>query len=235
MTVVNDLSHLSPTDFDTSDYAVPTVAPIRYSESPAPSLQQVDAMFCIHPLVGLTDCYAPLTAHLDDVRPIYGVQVSATGDRAESLTALASRYADDIVRVRPLRAVHLLGLSFGGVLAHAIAVELQRRGVDIGGLTLLDSNPVSAGSDHADLLGAIGANVDRSHVEELLAAALHNHRLAQHHLPGIYHGDMLAVSSDGHDSGSAWHPFVRGTVTKYLVPDATSFDIVGPLVNGYFR
>ncbi|RZL71486.1 MAG: non-ribosomal peptide synthetase, partial [Rhodococcus sp. (in: high G+C Gram-positive bacteria)] len=32
---------------------------------------------------------------------------------------------------------------------------------------------------------------------------------------------------------SAWHPFVCGTIAKYLVPDATSFDVVGPLVDSY--
>ena len=77
------------------------------------------------------------------------------------------------------------------------------------------------------------AHFDRSHAEELLAVASHNDELAQRHLPGIYFGDILAVSSVGTDSGSAWHPFVCGTIAKYLVPDATSFDVVGPLVDSY--
>jgi hypothetical protein len=146
---------------------------------------------------------------------------------------LASQYADDIVRIQTDGAVHLLGTSFGGVLAHAIAVELQSRGVTVGALTLLDSDPVRSSADSADLLGSMGDDIDRSHAEELLAVASHNDELAQRHLPGIYFGDILAVSSMGTDSGSAWHPFVCGTIAKYLVPDATSFDVVGPLVDSY--
>lgn len=226
MTVVNDLSHLALTELDPSDYAVPTIAPIR-------TTGHLDPVFCIHPLVGLVDCYAGLTAHVDDDRPIYGVQVPASGERAESLAALAAQYADDIVRIQTDGTVHLLGMSFGGVLAHAIAVELQNRNVTVGALTLLDSDPVRARAEGADLLAAMGDEIDRSHVEELLAVASHNDELVQRHLPGIYFGDILAVSSLGTDSGSAWHPFVCGTVAKYLVPDATSFDVVGPLVDSY--
>jgi hypothetical protein len=93
--------------------------------------------------------------------------------------------------------------------------------------------PFARGADSADLLGSMGDDIDRSHAEELLAVASHNDELAQRHLPGIYFGDILAVSSMGTDSGSAWHPFVCGTIAKYLVPDATSFDVVGPLVDSY--
>ncbi|CCQ14132.1 Non-ribosomal peptide synthetase [Rhodococcus sp. AW25M09] len=226
MTVVNDLSNLAITQVDPSDYAVPTIAPIRTAGN-------LDPVFCIHPLVGLIDCYTELAAHVDDARPIYGIQVPASGELAESFEALARQYADDIVRIHTDGAVHLLGLSFGGVLAHAIAVELQNRGVTVGALTLLDSDPVRARAEGANLLASMGDEIDRSHAEELLAVASHNDELIQRHLPGIYFGDILAVSSMGTDSGSAWHPFVCGTVAKYLVPDATSFDVVGPLVDSY--
>ncbi|MCJ0892573.1 thioesterase domain-containing protein [Rhodococcus sp. ARC_M5] len=226
MTVVNDLPHLALAELDPSNYAVPTIAPIR-------TTGHLDPVFCVHPLVGLVDCYAGLAGHIDDERPIYGVQVPTSGERSESLVSLASRYADDIARIQTDGAVHLLGMSFGGVLAHAIAVELQSRGVTVGALTLLDSDPVRARAEGADLLASMGDEIDRSHVEELLAVASHNDGLVQRHLPGIYFGDILAVSSLGTDSGSAWHPFVCGTVAKYLVPDATSFDVVGPLVDSY--
>lgn len=226
MTVVNDLSNLALTDLDPSDYAVPTVAPIRTAGNLHP-------VFCIHPLVGLIDCYSTLAAHVDDARPIYGIQVPASGARAESFAALAAQYADDIVRIQTDGPVHLLGHQFGGVLAHAIAVELQSRGITVGTLTLLDSDPVRALTESADLLATMGEEIDRSHAEELLAVASHNDELIKRHLPGIYFGDIVAVSSTGTDSGSAWHPFVCGTVAKYLVPDATAFELVGPLVESY--
>ena len=114
-------------------------------------------------------------------------------------------------------SVVVVKLACGG--AHALALTA-------------DGRLYAWGSNGRGQLG-MGDDIDRSHAEELLAVASHNDELAQRHLPGIYFGDILAVSSVGTDSGSAWHPFVCGTIAKYLVPDATSFDVVGPLVDSY--
>lgn len=234
MTVINDYSHLTfsdladrtATEYSPQTEPIQSIVTIRSAGTQAP-------VFCIHPIDGLASCYTALTAHIGEQHPVYGVQ--ASGDHATSLTALATHYADEILAVRSSGPLHLLGLAFGGQLAHAVAVELQTRGVSVQTLTVLDSEPVrtsSAGS-HSSLLAGMGEDVDRSRAEELLAVATHNEALANTHFPGVFVGDVVVVSTDGSDTGPAWHPFVSGEVSKYLVPDATAFALVGPLVNKY--
>lgn len=241
MTVVNDLSHPSITgivDRSPTAYSRPTILPIRATGTRAP-------VFCIHPIDGLASCYASLAAHVDEEHPIYGVQAPTPGEDSKSLTALAAYYADEILAgdtVGPIHTagpIHLLGLSFGGLLAHAVAIDMQARGVAVDSLTLLGSDPLRSRTDgtpaelaHA-LLAGMSDDIDRSHAEELLAVATHNQALANRHFPGVYVGDALVVSSDGSDAGPAWHTFVSGTVVKYLVPDASEFGLVGPLVNSF--
>jgi thioesterase domain-containing protein len=59
---------------------------------------------------------------------------------------MAVNYADRIQRVYPTGPYNLLGWSFGGVVAHELAIELQRRGGVIARLILLDAQPsISSG------------------------------------------------------------------------------------------
>lgn len=226
MTVVNDYSKLAFTDFvdqTVTTYAAPAIVPIKTTGTKSP-------VFCIHPIEGLTSCYANLVEHFDEDRPVYGVQ--AVSGRPSSLTALAARYADEILAVRPAGPIHLLGLSFGGVLAHAVAVVLQGRGVTMDGLTLLGSDPLRRTADaQHELLEKMGDVIDRSRAEELLALAAHNEELARRHFPGVFVGTAVVVSGVESDSGTAWHPFVSGTVLKYTVPDIDDSALVGRLVN----
>ncbi len=235
MTVVNDLSHPSITgivDRSPTAYPRPTILPIRATGSRAP-------VFCIHPIDGLASCYASLAGHVNAEHPIYGVQAPTPGNDSKSLTALAAYYVDEILAANSVGPIHLLGLSFGGLLAHAVAVDMQGRGVAVDSLTLLGSDPlpsrpVGTPAEVAhELLAGMGDDIDRSHAEELLAVATHNEALANRHFPGVYVGDALVVSSDGSDAGPVWHTFISGTVVKYLVPDATAFGLVGPLVDSY--
>ncbi|MGA9869692.1 MAG: thioesterase domain-containing protein [Rhodococcus sp. (in: high G+C Gram-positive bacteria)] len=240
MTVITDSTHFNAlhlsapdiVDRSASDVVAPTIVPIRASGASAP-------VFCIHPIDGLASRYAALAEHIGFDHPVYGVQIAGAGERAVSIGALAARYADDILVVATAGPVHLLGLAFGGVLAHAIAVELQGRGVTVLSVTLLASDPMprdgsgcSIRQQH-ELLAGMGDDIDRSRAEELLAAAAHNENLASKHFPGIYVGTALVVSNIGSDAGSAWHAFVSGTVSKFEVPDTAAFGLVGALVDRY--
>jgi thioesterase domain-containing protein len=75
--------------------------------------------------------------------PIIGIQQTLQGDEAEprSIREMAKNYADRIQGLYPAGPYNLLGWSFGGVVAHEIAIELQRRGCVIGRLILLDAQP----------------------------------------------------------------------------------------------
>ena len=228
MTVISDLSQFSFVDIaDRAPRASSTVLSIRAGGTRSP-------VFCIHSIDGRAGRYAALAAHIDGDRPVYGVETSASVPRASSVSALAERYADDILAVRGNGPINLLGVSFGGLLAHAVAVALQLRGIAVSSLALLGSSPVQPPrvDEPADeLLAGIGEDVDRSRAEELVALATDHQELAKQHFPGVYRGRALVVSTVGSDAGAAWHAFVSGTVSKYEVPDASAFGLVGPLVN----
>ncbi|WP_431955980.1 amino acid adenylation domain-containing protein [Nocardia lijiangensis] len=98
------------------------------------------ALFCVHPAIGLAWGYAGLVRHLDPGHPVYGLQ--SPGVAAEqpdmSLTERAARYADEMQAVQPDGPYRVLGYSAGGPLAHAVAVELQRRGATVSALVIID-------------------------------------------------------------------------------------------------
>ena len=102
------------------------------------------ALFCVHPLVGLSWCYLALLPHVDARYPLYGLQ--ARGVRRPeplpvTMAEMAQDYADQIRKVQPAGPYHLLGWSLGGNIAFAIAEELERRGERIGLLVILDAKP----------------------------------------------------------------------------------------------
>jgi len=109
--------------------------PIRAGDGPA--------LFCAHPVVGLSWCYLALVPHVDARFPLYGLQARGLR-RPEPLPAsmaeMAREYADHIRMAQPSGPYHLLGWSLGGNVAFAIAEELERRGQEIALLAILDAS-----------------------------------------------------------------------------------------------
>ncbi|QTD96745.1 Tyrocidine synthase 3 [Streptomyces cyanogenus] len=116
-------------------------------------------LFCIHPGSGLSWCYAGLLPHLDQDIPVYALQARGLtgGKLPESVEEAAQDYLEHILRIQPEGPYYLLGWSFGGGVAHAIAALLEKQGREVGLLTLLDCFPVSP--------------ADRREVEEGMAKA----------------------------------------------------------------
>ncbi|MDI9897100.1 amino acid adenylation domain-containing protein [Rhodococcus sp. IEGM 1381] len=121
------------------------------------------ALFCIHPMIGLAWNYAALAETTAPGRPIYGLQLPRLLDASASLRTMdeqAEFYAREILRVQPTGPIHLLGWSFGGVLAHAVAVALRASGNDVGVVAMLDSLPTVDETvfveEFADNLRALG-------------------------------------------------------------------------------
>ncbi|WUI70062.1 amino acid adenylation domain-containing protein [Nocardia sp. NBC_00403] len=117
------------------DSAFDVLLPLRQSGS-------LEPLFCIHPVGGLSWSFAGLAAHVDRERPIYGLQSPSLGsDEAlpNSIEDWARRYIKEIRSVQPQGPYHLLGWSLGGVIAHAIAVQLQDEGEQVGLLAMMDS------------------------------------------------------------------------------------------------
>jgi thioesterase domain-containing protein len=76
--------------------------------------------------------------------PIYGVQARSLArlePRSTSIDQMAADYIDQIRTVQPVGPYCLLGWSFGGLVAHAAATELQQRGEQVALLANLDSYP----------------------------------------------------------------------------------------------
>jgi thioesterase domain-containing protein len=103
-------------------------------------------LFCIHSGVGFSLPYIGLAPHIGTDHPIYGIQSPSITELApmpESIEALAADYIVRIKRIRPEGPYHLLGWSFGGVLAHEIAVQLVEADEEVGLLANLDAYPPS--------------------------------------------------------------------------------------------
>lgn len=122
-------------------------------------------LFCIHPSGGCSWQYRGLGPYLNC--PIFGIQQVATkGQRSpRSVREMAESYADTIQQLYPTGPYHLLGWSFGGVVAHQLAIELQRRGCVVRRLVLLDA-PIDAD----DIANVRAAAVRTGAVESTLRA-----------------------------------------------------------------
>ncbi|MGI9155665.1 MAG: amino acid adenylation domain-containing protein, partial [Marmoricola sp.] len=105
---------------------------------------QAPPLFCIHPGLGLGWPYRGLAEALGSDVGVYAVQaraLSEPGYRPASLGEMVEDYTDLVLRTVPTGPVSLLGWSFGGVVAHAMAAELSSRGRDVHLLAMLDAYP----------------------------------------------------------------------------------------------
>ena len=101
-------------------------------------------LFCIHPAAGLSWCYAGLLQHIKADYPIYGLQARGFSEPEilpQTLDEMVSDYLDQIRVIQPAGPYYLLGWSFGGLVAHALAGRLQLEGEKVPILALLESYP----------------------------------------------------------------------------------------------
>nr|WP_234431368.1 non-ribosomal peptide synthetase [Streptomyces sp. NRRL F-5053] len=120
------------------DAAFEVLLPLRANGSRPP-------LFCVHPGSGISWSYSSLLNHLGPQHPVYAVQARGLA-RAETLPdsyeRMAVDYVEQIRTVQPAGPYRLLGWSAGGLIAHAVATELQRRGEAVDLLAVLDAYPV---------------------------------------------------------------------------------------------
>lgn len=128
-------NRVSPTSTSDSERMLERVVLLREGEGVP--------LFCVHPMSGLGWSYSRLASTLDHDGPIFGIQTVALDEEfplPESIDDLAYEYAQWVRRLAPAGACHLLGWSLGGVIAHSMAVQLQRCEYEVATLTLLDSH-----------------------------------------------------------------------------------------------
>ncbi|RZL65815.1 MAG: amino acid adenylation domain-containing protein [Variovorax sp.] len=149
-------------------FAAPTVSAlavaieadeVRFDSGLAPVIQLAAGdparapLFVIHPAGGIAWGYRHLARALAQPaegqaqgpsRSVFGLQSPALAPDhplPESIDALAQQYVARVLAVQPRGPVHLLGWSVGGIIAQAMAVELERAGHAVGVVALLDAYP----------------------------------------------------------------------------------------------
>lgn len=134
--------------------------------------QRGKPFFFVPPGAGLSWAYFRMLEYVEPWRAVYGLQARGVGrhpaDRAAQLPGsvgeMAEEYLAEIRKIQPEGPYHLLGWSFGGHVAHDIAVRLRRAGQQVAPLVMFDSypNPTDGGArepDRRQLLSVALANL----------------------------------------------------------------------------
>ena len=153
-------------------------------------------LFCLHPGEGLSWRYLGLLRYIPADYPLYGVQARGLA-QAEALPHSIEEMCDDYIsqirRIQPAGPYHLLGWSFGGIVAHAIATRLEDQGERVALLASLDGFPAQK-RRAARQAPQDGAAADGEHPHQ--ASGQGHDAGAAEHPPG----------GEGHDSGAGEHP-----------------------------
>ncbi|WNF00137.1 amino acid adenylation domain-containing protein [Streptomyces luomodiensis] len=217
---VADVARLLDAGTDADDTGTGLLLPLRTEGDRSP-------LFCVHPSTGLGRCYAELTDHLPPDRPVYALQARglATDEPLpDTVEEMAADYVARIRTVQPAGPYHLLGWSFGGTVAHAMAALLQRQGETVDLLVSLDGYPGTEEAEPAE--GPAGRQRRRVRtLSEIQRVNAHNIRLLQHHTPGVFHGELLLFVATEGRPGSApartapdgWAPYVDGRVERVRI------------------
>lgn len=99
-------------------------------------------LFCFHPGGGLAWCYSGLLRHVPKGHPVFGIQAQGLAGPETlpaDMTEMADAHRDRIRTMYPHGPYALLGWSFGGLVAQAVAVRLREAGCEVPVLALLDA------------------------------------------------------------------------------------------------
>ncbi|MFG3253800.1 amino acid adenylation domain-containing protein [Streptomyces sp. NPDC048172] len=101
-------------------------------------------LFCVHGGVGLGWPFLELAGALPEGIPVHAFQSGGILESEElpgSVTELAKEYVARILEIQPAGPYRILGWSFGGLVAHEMAVQLRALGREVGLLANLDGFP----------------------------------------------------------------------------------------------
>ncbi|MEU1014575.1 non-ribosomal peptide synthase/polyketide synthase [Streptomyces sp. NPDC005898] len=122
-----------------SSSAFEVLLPLRTKGRQAP-------LFCLHSGGGMCWNYAGLLPHIDADIPLYGLQargLSDPGNLPGSVEEVADDCVEAMIRVQPEGPYRLMGHSFGGIVAHAVAARLAERGQRVELMVCLDAKPAA--------------------------------------------------------------------------------------------
>uniref|UniRef100_UPI000AD06E8E non-ribosomal peptide synthetase n=1 Tax=Peterkaempfera griseoplana TaxID=66896 RepID=UPI000AD06E8E len=233
--------------------ALDVLLPIRTQGSRPP-------FFCIHPAGGLSWCYMPLARYVPEDVPLYGLQdrgLDGTTEPDHSVGEMAAGYVEQIRAVQPTGPYHLLGWSFGAVVAHEMALQLRAAGEEVGALVIMDQYPwvpdpdAAPAADRAeeseeerqarldirledvrrqagDALGSVTEEEFRT-----IARVVENQFVIRRsHEHGRFDGDALVIvaeadRADGAPAAELWAPYVTGGIAEVGLP-GTHYDLGKP-------
>lgn len=199
-------------------------------------------LFCIHPSSGFGRPYRELLPYLGPDIPVYALEARGINDGdilPETLDDMCTDYINQIRDILPHGPYRLCGWSFGAIPAHALAVALQARGLEVSCLVILDGFPFDGRpwldglvSSHRsywekEILSyrELDAECDerKSAILDRLCAIKRNNVLLQRYSdPATFIGDMLLVKSpESERAGSKmfpWHEYVSGKTLEIVVP-----------------
>jgi nonribosomal peptide synthetase DhbF len=206
-------------------------------------------LFCIHHAGGFSWPYSRLIAHLPSDHPIYGLQArNLTEPKAlpDTVDDVVADYLRLIREVQPVGPYSLLGWSFGGLVAHAIATHLQSTGEELQLLALLDSypneraeslppfaeehkpevlfagvaDPIQNMVDALRLDGHLVSMLKEHHYEAIIDGYKNSVRLMRTFLPQRFDGDILlfvATQGEPKPSPEIWRPYVGGEIKVHRI------------------
>jgi amino acid adenylation domain-containing protein len=111
---------------------------LRAGQSRAP-------LFCMHPAAGISWVYGGLLRYLGPSTPVYGLQARGLEQPTllpKTVDEMAADYLAELRTIQPTGPYHLLGWSFGGVVAHVVATRLQAEGEEVALLAMMDAYPL---------------------------------------------------------------------------------------------
>jgi thioesterase domain-containing protein len=186
-------------------------------------------LFCVHPVSGLSWCYAGLSRNLPPGVPLVGLQargLSGETPLPSTIEEMAEDYLRALRTVQPCGPYRLLGWSFGGNVAHAMATRLEEQGEQVSLLVLVDSylyaDRVADDADAEDAgqahlaYGAL-ANIAEDRLPAVRRIARNNDLLMNEYRPKTFSGAalfVLATEDRAPDTPGpeAWRDFVLGGV-----------------------
>ncbi|GAB3255660.1 hypothetical protein GCM10027456_32340 [Kineosporia babensis] len=195
-------------------------------------------LFCVHPHTGVGWPYAGLLPVLPD-RPLYALQARGLReiDRIPaSISEMARDYVTQLREVQPSGPYHLLGWSFGGLVAHEMAVQLRESGSQVELLAIVDAFPPGSVDERAlygdaEMPEQLRAWISGQNVP-WRAVLGHHTELMKAFRPSVFDGSALLFTADRGrgDEGPGiehWRPYVSGPLVRHRL-DTTHHNVTEP-------
>jgi thioesterase domain-containing protein len=186
-------------------------------------------LWFVHPGGGLCWLYLGFAPKLPPDRPAHGIQakgLDGTTPLPATMNGMVDDYVTEVLEAQPEGPYHLLGLSIGGTLAHAMAARLREKGHEVALLALLDSVPSDYLRSHTPPSAAEIRDHLREHLtadqapllESATAVIQHHAALMDDFDSPVFDGDVLffnAVPGQDGPFSDLWAPLVTGEVRRH--------------------